>query len=359
MKKSLLAVLSSMLLLTSHYTFADCSNPGSKDAAPLNFDLSTELTSTTVPINKSTRTAFPGTFTCTTPAILQSNTVGINSPFSQSTVAIGFNGGKQIVSISVSNISPTSVSNIAVGSHPASDLDANFTVQFKLLSSPPGSNYKEIAGNTVLINPVMIAADVTSLGLVAWLLRLVSDLVTFILTLQWPTHPNDMFYQPMQITYNPVTTTCNFANQGLTVNLHPITIQNVKTNSLAGYTPFTLNFTCSGLVNGTNVSRDMAMFLASNNVLSTDNTVLTNTTVQGAAGVGFRMVRASSTGTPLIFSNSVSTQNSATNIFSVTSGSALSPSFSINMGAYYFPYNPNSVTKGAISSSATLVFSYN
>lgn len=359
MKKSLLALLSSTLLLTSHYVSASCNNTGNKDAPALNFDLSLDLSSTSTTVNKPTRTAFPGQYHCSAPGLLQQNNVGIDSPFRQSTIAIGFNGGKQVVSISVNSIGQQSVTNIQPGDYAASTLDTNFTIQFKLLSSPPASNYKVVAGSTVLISPVMMATDVTSLGLVNWLLRLVSDLVTFLVTLQWPTHAEDMFYQPMQLTYNPVTTTCNFSNQGLTVPLPLISIQDVKTNSLAGYTPFTLNFTCSDLAGGTSASRDISMFLASSNLLATDNTVLTNTATQGATGVGFRLVKASTTSSPIIFSNSVSAQNSATNIFSVTKGSALSPSFSINMGAYYYPYDPNNITKGPMTSNATLVFAYN
>lgn len=359
MKKSLLALLSSTLLFTSHYVSASCNNSGNKDAPVLNFDLSLDLSSTSATVNKPTRTTFPGQYHCSAPGLLQSNTIGIDSPFRQSTIAIGFNGGKQVVSISVNSIGQSSVTNIPPGDYPASNLDTNFTIQFKLLSSPPANNYKEIAGSTVLISPVMMATDVTSLGLLNWLLRLLSDLLTFLVTLQWPTHAEDMFYQPMQLTYNPVTTTCNFSNQGLTVPLPLISIKDVKTNSLAGYTPFTLNFTCNDLAGGTSASRDISMFLASSNLLAADNTVLTNTAAQGATGVGFRLVKASNTGLPIIFSNSVSAQNSATSIFSVTKGSALSPSFSINMGAYYYPYDASNITKGSMTSNATLVFAYN
>ncbi|GAB1438751.1 fimbrial protein [Providencia sp.] len=359
MKKSLLALLLPTLLLVNYDVAASCSNSGNKNAPALNFDLSTELSSTSTTVNKPSRTAFQGQYTCTAPGLLLSNTVGIDSPFRQSTIAIGFNGGKQIVSISVRDISQSSVNNIAPNTYPASNLDTNFTIQFQLLSSPPAKNYKEIAGNTTLISPVIMATDVTSLGLLAWLLRLVSDLVSFLLTLQWPTHNEDMFYQPIQITYNPILTTCDFTNQGLVVSLPPVSINTVKNATRAGYTPFTLNFTCQDFLAGNTASRDVSIFLSSSSLLSNDKTTLNNTITQGAKGVGFRLVKADNLTTPLILSDSVSVQNNATNIFSVLKGNPISPSFSVNLGAYYYPYNPSIVTQGAVSSTATVVMSYN
>ncbi|WP_349422777.1 fimbrial protein [Providencia vermicola] len=359
MKKTLLALLLPALLLASYDVAASCSNAGEKNSPPLNFDISTELTSTSTTVNKSTRTGFTGQYTCVAPGLLQSNTVGIDSPFRQSTVAIGFNGGKQVVSISVSGISQSSVTNIPPGTYPASNLDTNFTIQFKLLSSPPANNYKEVAGNSVLISPVMMATDVTALGLIPWLLRLLSDLVTFLLTLQWPTHAEDMFYQPMQLTYNPILTTCNFTNQGLVVSLPPVSINTVKNVTRAGYTPFTLNFTCQDFLAGSTASRDVSMFLSSGSLLANDKTTINNTLTQGAKGVGFRLVKTDNLTAPLFLSDSVTAQNTATSIFFVPKGNPISPSFSVNLGAYYYPYNPNIVTQGAVSGTATVVMSYN
>ena len=101
------------------------------------------------------------------------------------------------------------------------------------------------------------------------------------------------------------------------------------------------------------------MFLSSSNLQPSDKTVLTNTISGGAGGVGFRVVKANNLSSPVQFSDSANAQGSATSIFTAAKGSTVSPAFSVDLGAYYYPYNPTAVTQGKISSSATLVFSYN
>ncbi|MCW2255340.1 type 1 fimbria pilin [Providencia alcalifaciens] len=352
-------LISSVLLMASYDVFADCRPTSTVTAPPIIFNLSTDLNNISTRVTKVSRSQFPGDFTCNTRVLAPPNSVGIASPFRSGTATIGFNGGKQFVSISVVNLEKDRVTNIPAGLHPASHLDTNFTIQFALLNNRPSSNYTEIQGDTTTISPVVLASDTTSMGILAWLLNIVTKLLTFLLTLQWPIDANDIFLQPIQITYNPVMTTCNFSNSGLIVSLPLVSLNDVKTTSQPGYTPFTLNFTCSDLIGGTQASRDISMFLQSNNLLATDNTVLKNILTQGATGVGFRVVKASNINSPLILSNSISAQNGATNIFSIIRGSPLSPAFSINMGAYYYPYDINRVTQGNMSSTATLVLSYN
>ncbi|WP_407901237.1 fimbrial protein [Providencia rustigianii] len=358
MKTTKLALLLSALLATSQYASANCRQASTVTAPAISFDLSTELTSTSTPISKATRTTYPGNFTCTPRGVFP-NTVGIASPFQNRTATVGFNGGKQFVSITVTALEKNNVSNITTGSHPASDLDANFTMQFTLVDSKPATNYIEVPGSTTTITPVIFASDASTLGLVEWLIDVVARLLAFLLGFVWTTQPDDIFLQPVQITYNPILTTCNFSNQGLVVSLPPVSINTVKNTPRAGYTPFNLNFACKDFLAGGNASRDISIFLSSNSLLAGDKTVLNNTANQGAAGVGFRLVTASNINTPLTLSNSTSAQSNATSIFSVNKGNPIAPSFSINMGAYYYPYNANSVTQGAVSSTATVVMSYN
>ncbi|EKT64655.1 fimbrial protein [Providencia burhodogranariea] len=359
MKIPLAAIILLASLMTSNEALSNCKPETTITAPPIIFNLSTELNSISTNVTKTSRTQFPGEFICNTGLLAPPNIIGIASPFRSGTATIGFNGGRQFVSISVMSLEKDRVVNIPAGGHPASDLDTHFTIQFTLLNNRPSANYTEIQGDTTTILPVVLASDASSLGILTWLLTIVTKLLTFLLTLQWPIDTNDIFLQPIQITYKPMMTTCNFSNSGLIVSLPLININEVKTAHQPGYTPFTLNFTCTDLIGGINTSRDISMFLQSNNLLNTDNTVLKNTLTQGATGVGFRVVKASNINNPLIFSNSISAQNSATNIFSITSGSPLSPVFSINMGAYYYPYDINRVTQGYISSTATLVLSYN
>lgn len=349
-----------MLLGTiSQQAIANCKPDNTITAPNVNFDLSADLNSISTTTTKSSRTTFPGTYKCTARGLFP-NTVGIASPFNDGrTGTIGFNGGKQFVSITLTALEKDNVTDIPAGTHPASDLDTDFTLKFTLLSSKPSSNYTEVSGSTIIVSPVILASDASTLGLVKWLLNIVTKLIHFLLTWQWPVDQNDIFLQPMQITYNPVMTTCNFSNAGLIVSLPLISVKDVKTVDKAGYTPFTLNFTCQDFLSGSKASRNIKMFLSSQNLLATDKTILTNTTAQGAGGVGFRVVKSDNTTSPLILSDNINTQDNATSIFSVNQGDAISSAFSINMGAYYYPYNiNNSVTQGKITSAATLVMSY-
>lgn len=170
------------------------------------------------------------------------------------------------------------VTNLARGTHPASNLNTNFTLQFSLLKSKPSGNYTEVAGDTAVISPFILVSDASSLGILVWLVRIVLKLVEFLLTWQWPVDENDIFLQPITIKYNPIATTCDFSNKGLVVNLPIVSISDIKNIDRPGYQPFTLNFSCSDLLAGNKTTRNIAMFLASNNLHSADKTVLINTT---------------------------------------------------------------------------------
>ncbi len=359
MKTSAAVLLLFLIMMSSRAAYANCTVTATQTAPPVVLDISSDLTGSTTTVSKVTQTNFTGPFTCAT-VLLQPfpNTVGINSPFNNRTATIGFNNGAQLVNITLTSLAKTNVTNLADGTHSGTELNTGFTLRFDLVATPTG-NYTKVAGNTITITPVIFASDASTLGLVGWLASLLDKLVKFLLTLQWPVDPNDMFLQPVQITYNPPVTTCTFTNAGLTVSLPLMSINAVKTTDKAGYTPFRLNFTCDGLLPGNTASRNIAMFLSSSNLQPSDKTVLTNTVSGGAGGVGFRVVQATNLSSPVQFSDSANAQGSATSIFTAAKGSAVSPAFSVDMGAYYYPYSPGTVTQGKMSSSATLVFSYN
>lgn len=142
------------------------------------------------------------------------------------------------------------------------------------------------------------------------------------------------------------------------VNLSIVSISDIKNIDRPGYQYFSLNFSCSDLLVSNKTMRNIAMFLASNNLHSADKTVLINTTQQGAKGVGFCLEQRNKTSSPILFFSSESIQGNATSIFNIVAGSALAPSFSIDMVAYYYSYDLNNISTGKITSTATLVFSY-
>ncbi len=71
-----------------------------------------------------------------------------------------------------------------------------------MLATKPGTNYVEVSGSTATVTPIVLASDASSLGILQWLLDIVSKLVTFLLTLQWPTSADDIYLQPITLTYN-------------------------------------------------------------------------------------------------------------------------------------------------------------
>ena len=359
MKRSATVLLLFLTVISIRAAYANCTVTSTQTALPVVLDISSDLSGTTTTVSKVAQTKFSGPFTCAT-VLLQPfpNTVGINSPFNNRTATIGFNNGTQLVNITLTALAKNGVTNLADGTHYGTELNTGFTLRFDLVTTPTG-NYTKVPGNTTTITPVIFASDASTLGLIGWLAALLNKILTFLLTLQWPTDPNDMFLQPVQITYNPPVTTCTFTNAGLTVSLPLMSTKAVKTTDKAGYTPFRLNFTCSSLLPGNTASRDIAVFLSSSNLQPSDKTVLTNTVSGGAGGVGFRVVKANNLSSPVLFSDSANTQGSATSVFSAVKGSVVSPAFSVDLGAYYYPYNPGAVTQGKMNSSATLVFSYN
>lgn len=338
--------------------WAACQPSVTITAPVISIDLSTRLNAVNQSVQENKTSLFSGNYTCTQPIILTSNSISVINTFSQGSATIGFNGGKQLVQVSVNGLTNTGIENIPAGTYPATNLNTPFIMTFNLVTTKPSTNYIEIAGNTFPINAVIVATDSSGLGLVAALLNLVSKLVTFLLTLKWPIDKNDIFIQPVTLTYNPLITTCDFSNKDLYVNLPMVTVKTLKTATRPGYTPFSLNFQCSNLISGTNTSRDISVFLSSSNLLATDKTVLKNTQTQGAKNVGFRIVKAASLNSPVTLSDSVNLKGNATDIFKVLKAAPLAASFSVNMGVYYYPYVVNDVTGGAVSSSARLVFSY-
>lgn len=359
MKTSATVLLLFLIVMSSRAAYANCKVTSTQTAPPVVLNLSGDLIGATTTVSKISQTNFSGPFTCATVALqLNPNTVGIGSPFNGRTATIGFNNGAQLVNITLTALTKNNVTNLADGTHNGTELNTGFTLRFDLTDTATG-NYTKIPGSSITITPVIFASDATTLGLVGWLAALANKILTFLLTLQWPADANDMFLQPVEITYNPPITTCTFTNAGLTVNLPPMSISAVKTTDKAGYTPFRLNFTCDSLLSGNTTSRKIDIFLSSSNLQPSDKTVLTNTVSGGAGGVGFRVVKTNNLSSPVLFSDSATTQGSATSVFSAAKGGVISPVFSVDLGTYYYPYNPGAVTQGKISSSATLVFSYN
>jgi len=328
---------------------AMCSNPKTVlfDLPNISVDLSDKLNERNKTWTQQTFLSFPAspTFTCNS----------YNNYFTynfKKTGSIGFENGKHWIKIDI-HVKDYS-GYIQAGEHAPSILNTPATITYTLVTT--GDNSDRVTGNTANYEEAVIVSDGTSLGLfatirkyAAWALRLFRN---------WAYDQSDMFRQAITITYAPKMTTCSFNNAGLMVNLPKTGIAQLTQSPQPGYTPFTLNFSCENLQSNGSTDRAIDMFLSSNNLLPSDNSVLMDSTPGSAKGVGIKVAKRDNPNAPIVFSTSTLNRGSATSIFSAAAGAVVNSNFSVGMGAYYFPYNPAELTSGEIRATATLNIVY-
>ncbi|CAI0887923.1 fimbrial protein [Serratia ficaria] len=355
----MIRIFSLLLLcgLFSGYGYASCYGNGIQYGAPIFVDLSDKLTEQNPVWQGSFYTQYSGTFSCTTGSSTFGYTRILSTDSSKATI-LGFSDGKYWVRAEITN-DVTNKELSGWGSHTASELNVPMTIRFSLVSKTGSA---VIAGDTYPIDDVMFVTDLSGLSfleIIAWPLKQLGKILTWLFNgFHWPYDQRDMYGQPMNIKYAPKMTTCSFDNAGLAVKLPTVGLAQVGKNSRSGLTPFTLNLSCQNMrANGTS-DRAIDMFLSSNNLLSSDHTVLIDNSADAAKGIGIRLVKMDTSNSPVMMSLSNVDRGSATSLFNVPAGGALNNRFAIGMAAYYYPYNLGGATSGAINSSATLNIIY-
>ncbi|MCT8342842.1 fimbrial protein [Photorhabdus kleinii] len=351
--------LAAIISLSSSIAYADCQPKYAIPAPAILVDMTDHLT-----LNSNAtwilNTQYSGYFTCTRNSLWKQNSVANGSPFTKNKVVLGFNGGKDYAEVTITNLSPSNSINLGNSNdtYPASKLQAQFTLNIKLLSGRPGgSNIHVFSGNSATLKTAVIAMDTTNLGLLDAILRFATDFLTFILTWEWPTHSEDIYYQPITMIFNHRDTTCHFLNAGLTVNLPKVNRIRLLNGTDKGETPFTLNFECKYLQNG-KTSRSVKAYLSSNHLLPNDNRTLIDSKAGAAKGVGIRVSQTSDS-TPITFSASQSSSHGATLLFSKNSGNVIDKHFTIDLNAYYHVYDPQNIIAGELKATSVLNFEYN
>ena len=249
---------------------------------------------------------------------------------------------------------PANKTLTASGSHTASELNTPFTVRFTLVNQSGTT----LTGDTANMSDVLFVSDMSGLSfweIITWPINQVIKIAQWLFSgFKWPYDNRDMFGQPMIIKYAPKLTTCSFDNAGLTVALPTLGIPQLSASSQPGLTPFSLNMSCQNVgVNG-NSDRAIEMFLSSTQLLSTDSSVL----IDSSSSVGLRLIKRDAPQTPVTFSTSTTSRGNATMIFSVAAGAALDEHFTLPMAAYYYVWAPAQVSQGKINTSATLNIIY-
>lgn len=266
--------------------------------------------------------------------------------------SIGLANGKHWINIQIAM--RDSSDYIQGGEHSPAILSTPVTITYTLGST--GDSVDIVPGDTANYDEAVIVSDATSLSFwgavrkyAAWAFRFFRG---------WEYDQSDMFRQAITVTYAPKMTTCSFNNAGLIVNLPKTGIAQLSKNLQPGYTPFTLNFSCNNLQANGSTDRSIDMFLSSNNLLPSDNSVLMDSTPGSAKGVGIKVAKRDTPNEPVIFSTSTLNRGRATSIFSAAAGAVVNSNFSVGMGAYYFPYNPAQLTSGEVRATATLNIVY-
>ncbi|MGQ8775976.1 fimbrial protein [Serratia sp. NA_112.1] len=335
--------------LYANSALAKCSGPNTVllDLPNISVDLSDKLNERNKTWTQQTFLNFPAnpTFTC--------NSYGNKFRYYfKKTGDIGFENGKHWIKIDIS-VKEYSDS-IKSGEYAPSILNTPATITYTLVTA--GKNTDKVPGNTANYTEAVIVSDATGLSMWATAWKYLVWAGKFFRG--WTYDQSDMFRQAITITYAPKMTTCSFNNAGLMVNLPKTGIAQLKQNPQPGYTPFTLNFSCENLQSNGSTDRAIDMFLSSNNLLPSDNSVLMDSTPGSAKGVGIKVAKRETPNAPVVFSTSTLNRGSATSIFSAATDTVVNSNFSVGMGAYYFPYNPAQLTSGEIRATATLNIVY-
>ncbi|WP_164120451.1 fimbrial protein [Serratia marcescens] len=348
--------LLTLLMLFSGSSNATCYGNGIQYAPPIYVDLSDKLSDKTPVWEGSFYTQYSGSFNCKT----RHNTFGYTAVLStkdSSATILGFNDGKYWVRAEIINDIPNKeIPNR--GQYSASILNVPMNIRFSLVKK----SGVIVPGDTVQLNDVMFVTDLTGLTLMqilAWPVKQVVKILTWLVNgFNWPYDQRDMFGQPMTIKYAPRRTTCSFDNAGLSVKLPTMGVSQIIQGAKNGLTPFTLNFSCKNRYNDGTSGQQIDMFLSSNNLLPSDNTLLIDKSTTGAKGVGIRLINMDTPNSPVSLSYSNLERGMATSLFHVIKGGKLNDQLSIRMGAFYYPYDTQSISSGEINTSATLNIIY-
>lgn len=330
-------------------------NPLGK-ARAIAIDLSDKLSANSPEWTGQVHSQFNGTFNCSG----KNSKLGYFSPIADTasnTLVVGFGDGKHWIKIQTSAPEKGEIILAEKGQHSATELNIGYTVKATLVKKSGNTTAKD----RYYIDNSMMVSDWTGMSLweiITWPIKQAGKFLSWLTGNGWPVDQRDMYMQPLDIIYTPKATTCQFENAGLAVQLPRLGIAQLAGQTRPGYTPFTLNMRCENrLENGTS-DRGIEMFLSSNNLLASDNSVMIDTSAGSAKGVGIRLAQQDTPSTPVIMSTSTTHKGNATSLFKTNAGDTLDAQFTMTMGAYYFPYNLSAAGKGKINTNATLNIIY-
>lgn len=344
-----------LLMLLTSYAQAECSNTGNKQAPPLSVDLSETFyrqTETTLYFN----TRYSGEFSCTA----YNNSVVNASYLQKRSLVVGFQNGRYPVEFRVIDLQPGNTLKFDYNRkpYPADRVQARFTLSARVL--PQGSRSDvTVSGNQYRFDGAVIAADTSRIGLIQFFIRLGLDILSYLLSGHWPEHNEDLFLQPLDVTYQPRETTCTFDNADLLVELPQVDRARLQRDTTGGMTRFHLDISCRDRLNG-RTSRPVKAYLASNQVYQQDMKTLTDMRPGAAKGVGIRIGRhADMNNNSAVIINPPGRQvRSDSYLFEWGKNTFIEVNNGLNLWAYYYVYDAAKLSAGRINTTAILNFEY-
>lgn len=309
-----------------------------------------------------------GTFTCTTPTNVE-NQIVLTSPLQNRSVLLGFDGGKYVFEVQLTNYKYHNLQTIGgfVGLRPyqIGQYDAPVELTLKTVERGVTSNdiYIQSATNVLTLPSIITVADATEISPVLIEQEEVNRLTSYTHEGGWLTKSYDMYYQPVRFTHQPKVTTCLFRDRLRWLTLNNTTMAELKRGNKVGYQLFNLEFYC-GAPHMTReaLDRSLKIFMSSDHLLDSDDTVLLNNkTVQGSAndiGIGFRLESIDLGGKLVKFSREGIKQGDATTLYSMKANEYFPTYFYLRMAAYYHVYNQARLRPGYLLSSITAVMVY-
>lgn len=340
---------------------------GSVKHSEKSINLSTAFTASTVYTVNYT-SSWSGSFTCTLGLGL--DTVYFFSAFGGKPVYLNYTSpdGTEDYWIKVTNqitgSTKTTVNGLA-GVHSLGSYQTQYTLTFEYLSQKPqgvSASTKTTTSGSIYIVPAVVSDSSSSTtyctSIVLCQSQSYADNVWSYMmndTTSWSS-ARYLGYERIAINFEPKQTTCNLMHD-VTVKLPPATLDTLLAQGEAPGTNFRLPVVCRDAMGDTISTRNITGWLSSSDILSNADkgTVLVNEDSE-AGGVGVS-VRTASTGNDITFASG-SSQQGATEIFSLHTGDSIESAFNVNLYAYYKVYDATQLSTGNVFATAQLMLGY-
>lgn len=163
-------------------------------------------------------------------------------------------------------------------------------------------------------------------------------------------------FENLSIQFAPNDTTCDLPHD-MTISLNPISIDELKEKNTAGERAFSIPVECVNLKGGTQVTRNISAWLASNDLIDNGDIgyVMVNDDSDAlGVGIGLRLPG----GAKVAMANGIGTAPGVTELMRYSEGQEVSPRTSIKLIAYYQVYDRSVLSTGSVLGTAQLMFNY-